>query len=98
MPFTFSGHKNLRYALVKIAPVPPLAGVTFTLQTGFGPEFAAIPLPFYATLAPAGVLPTLQNAEVVKVTNVVGDVQKLHFLLHFESVLKLTKRPGYQQP
>lgn len=31
-------------------------------------------LPFYGTLAPAGVLPTLANAEVVKVTLVVGDV------------------------
>jgi len=69
----FSGHKDLVYTLVATAPVPPAAGGTLTVTAGTGAQMPAT-LPFYATLAPAGVLPTLANAEVVKVTLRVGDV------------------------
>lgn len=64
-------HKNFAYSIVATAPVPPLTGLSLALVAGGG---ARLPTPpFNATVWPAGVLPLAGNAEIVRVTAIVGD-------------------------
>jgi hypothetical protein len=65
-------HKNFAYALVGVAPAPAASGLQVTLEAGGGARMPAVP--FNATVCPPNVVPLPGNAEVVRVTNVVGDV------------------------
>lgn len=68
---TYDQRKNLAAGVVLTAPVPATTGVTIILQAGQGAFFPAPP--FNATLWPANTVPTIANAEFVRVTAVVGD-------------------------
>jgi hypothetical protein len=65
-------HKNFAYGVVAIAPVPALTGNSLQLAAGGGAAQPAVP--FNATVWPAGQVPTSQNAEIVRVTAIAGDV------------------------
>jgi hypothetical protein len=78
---SFDAHKNGGYGLVATAPSPATTGTSLTLSSGHGERF---PQPPYASggfncpVWPANALPIFTgagiNAEVVRVTNIVGDV------------------------
>lgn len=63
--------KDYAISTVVTAPSPATSGTTLTVTTGHGTRFGAVP--FYATLVPEGQLPTLDNAEKVKVTAISTD-------------------------
>ena len=65
-------HKNFAESLIAVAPVPGMTGTSLTVTSTEGGLFPAAP--FNATVWPAGAQPTSSNAEIVRVTNVVGDV------------------------
>jgi hypothetical protein len=65
-------HKNFAESLIAVAPVPANAGTSIEVTSGEGGLFPSPP--FQATIWPAGVQPTAENAAVVRVTAVVGDV------------------------
>lgn len=65
-------HSNFAYSTVAVAPSPATTGGTLTVATGHGVLFPAAP--FNCTAWPSGVLPLATNAEIVRVTAVVGDV------------------------
>jgi hypothetical protein len=66
-------HKNFAFgAKVAVAPAPALSGGQLTLEAGGGALMPAAP--FNATAWPDAVLPLATNAEIVRVTAVVGDV------------------------
>lgn len=66
-------HKNFAGGTVQVAPSPnPLSGTSLTLTTGDAAKFPDAP--FWATVWPPGVQPSAANAEVVRVTAVVGEV------------------------
>ena len=69
---SFDGHKNFAQTLVAVAPSPATSGNSLTVSTGTGSLLPATP--FNATVQPVGVLPTSTNAEIVRVTNITGDV------------------------
>ena len=62
-------HANLAYA--NVTNSPGLAGGVITVTTGYGAIFPATP--FNCTVWPASTIPTSTNAEIVRVTNIVGD-------------------------
>lgn len=62
---------NFATGTVSTAPSPANSGTSLILQSGEGSHFPAVP--FYVTAAPDGFRATFSNAEVLKVTNVVGD-------------------------
>lgn len=64
---SFDAHTNFAYSTVATAPSPPTSGTTLHVQTGDGALFPATP--FNATVWPAGVQPTHDVAEIVRVTN-----------------------------
>lgn len=66
----FDTHKNLSLGTILTAPTPASSGTTFVLNPGDGQFFAAN-MP--CTLAPAGVVPTYDNAEVGYITAVSTD-------------------------
>lgn len=66
----FDAHSNFGYSNVA-APAPGLAGTSLTVASGQGALFPAAP--FNCTVWPAGVQPTAFNAEIVRVTAIVGD-------------------------
>ncbi len=68
----FDAHKNFAASLVVTPPSPDTSGTSLTVTTGDGALFPAVP--FNCTVAPAGMAPTLANAEIVRVTNITGDV------------------------
>jgi hypothetical protein len=68
----FDAHSNFGVSSVAVAPSPATTGTSLTVATGEGTRFPAVP--FNATLAPAGVLATPANAEIVRVTARSGDV------------------------
>lgn len=68
----FDAHANLAYSTVAVAPSPAASGTSLTVATGKGALFPAAP--FNATVWPTGVFPLASNAEIVRVTAVVGDV------------------------
>ncbi len=64
--------KNFAYTGVAVAPAPALSGTSLTVSAGAGSLFPAVP--FNATVWPPGVGPLSTNAEIVRVTNIAGDV------------------------
>ena len=62
---------NMGYSLVATAPSPATSGTTLTVTTGEGGRFTA---PTQCTIGPVGVVLTPANSEIVRVTNVAGDV------------------------
>lgn len=68
----YDAHNNLAYSTVAVPPSPPLSGTSLTLAAGQGALMPAVP--FNATVWAAGVMPLTINAEIVRVTAVVGDV------------------------
>lgn len=68
---SFDGHKNFSYSTVATAPSPATSGTTLHVQTGDGALFPAVP--FNATVWPAGVQPTHDVAEIVRVTGISTD-------------------------
>jgi hypothetical protein len=65
-------HKNFAASTVAAAPSPAASGTTLTVAAGEGARFPAAP--FNATVFPAAQAPSVTNAEIVRVTGVVGDV------------------------
>jgi hypothetical protein len=68
----FDAHANLALAPVLVPPSPALSGTSLIIAGGYAALFPAVP--FNATVYPGGVTPTAANAEIVRVTNIVGDV------------------------
>lgn len=69
------GHKNFALAPIAVAPAPALSGLVLTLQAGGG---ALMPTTaFDAPCWPPGVAPSAGNAEIVRVSSIVGDVVTL---------------------
>lgn len=68
----FDTHKNLAVSAVASAPSPASSGTSLTVTAGHGTRFPAVP--FNATIWPATAAPDPTNAEVVRVTDVTGDV------------------------
>lgn len=69
---SFDALKNFSYGQVLGAPIPAGGGTSLTLAAGQG---AAMPAPpFNAVVWPAAAIPLSSNAEIVRVTNIVGDV------------------------
>lgn len=69
---SFDNHTNFGYATILIPPIPALSGTTLTLAAGGAALLPAAP--FNATVWPAIAVPYFNNAEIVRVTNIVGDV------------------------
>ena len=63
---SFDAHKNFAYSTVATAPSPASSGTSLVVQSGDGAKFPTAP--FNATVWPAGVQPTSDVAEVVRVT------------------------------
>jgi hypothetical protein len=67
----FDAHINFGLSVVSIPPAPALSGGSLTLVAGGG---ALMPSPpFNATVYPANTRPVKTNAEIVRVTAIVGD-------------------------
>jgi hypothetical protein len=67
----FDALKNFAYAQVLGAPNPGGSGTSLQLAAGQGAALPAVP--FNAVVYPAGAIPLASNAEIVRVTGVVGD-------------------------
>lgn len=68
----FDAHANFVLTTVATAPSPATTGTSLTVATGEGASFPAVP--FNVTCWPAGSSATSANAEIVRVTNIAGDV------------------------
>jgi hypothetical protein len=68
----FDAHKNFAYTTVAVAPSPATSGLSLTVATGKGALFPAPP--FNASVWPVNTIPLQSTAEIVRVTNIVGDV------------------------
>lgn len=68
----FDAHANFALSTVATAPAPASSGTSLTVAATMGALFPAVP--FNATVWPASANPTAANAEIVRVTNIVGDV------------------------
>src|SRR5678810_790833 len=68
-------HANFAYSTVAVAPAPADSGTTLDLATGGVLDFPAAP--FNCTVWPAGQAPLSSNAEIVRVTGIVGDTQTI---------------------
>lgn len=66
-------HKDFATSTVLTAPSPATSGTSLVVQSAHGARFDSVNLPFYCTAHPEGQLPTLDNAELVKVTAVSTD-------------------------
>ena len=64
-------HTNLASALILTAPSPSISGLSLTLVTGKAARFPVAP--FNCVLCPPDVTSSLDNSEIVRVTQVVGD-------------------------
>lgn len=64
-------HPNFAYSTVASAPSPATTGTTLDVASGDGALFADFP--FDATVWPADERPTVDNAEVVRITGRSGD-------------------------
>lgn len=62
---------NFPYSTVATAPSPATSGTSLVVQAGHGARFPTAP--FNAVIWPAGNRPTVDNAEIVRVTNVSTD-------------------------
>lgn len=63
-------HKNFAVTDVTVAPSPATSGTSLTVTDAS--VFPAVP--FNATICPTGAIPTPANAEIVRVTNIAGNV------------------------
>lgn len=68
----FDAHANLALAPVLVPPSPALSGTSLIIAGGYAALFPSVP--FNCSVYPGGVTPTAANAEIVRVTNIVGDV------------------------
>lgn len=68
----YDQHSNLAYATVAVAPSPAASGTSLTVASGLGALFPTAP--FNCTVYPPNSNPLASNAEIVRVTNKVGDV------------------------
>lgn len=68
----FDAHANFAYSTVDGQPSPPLSGTSLTVRAGDGVLFPATP--FNVTVWPPNVMPLASNAEIVRVTSIVGDL------------------------
>ena len=64
--------KNFAITTVDTAPTPSTTGTTLVVETSGGALFPTPP--FNATVWPIGETPLVENAEVVRVTNIVNDI------------------------
>src|SRR5437773_1119949 len=64
-------HKNFAYSTVATAPSPADTGTSLVVQTGDGAKFPTPP--FNATVWAVGDQPSTANAEIVRVTAILGD-------------------------
>jgi hypothetical protein len=69
---SFDSHANFAQSSVSIPPSPGISGTTLTVLPTDGSKFPAAP--FNATLWPNGSIPNDDTSEIVRVTNVAGDV------------------------
>lgn len=60
-------HPNFAYSTVATAPSPATTGTSLVVASGDGVLFAE--QPFNAVVWPAGEQPTVDNAEIVRITN-----------------------------
>lgn len=67
----FQEHQNLAYSTVATAPVPAASGTFLIVASGDGTIFPTPP--FSATVWPANTDPFITNAEIVLVTDRIGD-------------------------
>ncbi len=78
MDFEFDPIENFSYGTILVAPSPALSGTEITLQSGEGDLF---PDPgsigYNITIYPESTGPLLSNAEIVRVTALVGDVMTI---------------------
>lgn len=68
---SYDAHKNFAASVIVTPPTPASSGTSLTVSVGTGAIFPAVP--FNATVWPTGVVATITNAEVVRVTNISGD-------------------------
>jgi hypothetical protein len=68
----FDAHANFAYSGVAVAPAPALTGLSLEVQAGTGVLFPAPP--FNCTVWATNSGPVSTNAEIIRVTAVVGDV------------------------
>lgn len=66
-------HRNFAIGTISTAPSPAASGTSLTLSSGQGALFPS-EAGFNATVWPAGAVPSVSNAEIVRVTAIVGDV------------------------
>jgi len=66
----FDTHRNLSFSTVAVAPSPALSGTSLDIQAGDVALFAGPP--FNCTICATGVQPSSTNAEIVRVTGIVG--------------------------
>lgn len=64
-------HKNFAYSAVATAPSPATSGTSLVVTAGHGARFPAVS--FNAVIWPAGAIPTVDNAEIVRVTAISTD-------------------------
>lgn len=69
---TFDAHKNFAISTVAVAPSSPTGGTSLSVFAGDGTKFPAVP--FNAVIWPINTQPVTANAEIVRVTNISGDV------------------------
>lgn len=63
----FDAHSNFAYSTVATAPSPAASGTTLTVTSGQGARFPAAP--FNCTVWATGAQPTVDNAEIIRVTS-----------------------------
>jgi hypothetical protein len=63
---------NFTVTTVAIPPSPATSGTSLTVHSGDGANFPATP--FSATAWPVGQIPSVSNAEIVRVTSMAGDI------------------------
>jgi hypothetical protein len=68
----YDAHKNFAYSTVAVAPSPASSGTSMEVPSGHGTRYPTPP--FNGSVWPIGTVPTPVNAELVRVTAIVGDV------------------------
>lgn len=65
-------HTNFAYGLVATAPSPATSGTSLTLAAGVAALMPATP--FNATVWPVSAISLASNSEIIRITNITGDV------------------------
>jgi len=68
---SFDPHKNFGHSAVAVAPSPSLSGTVLSVRPGDAQLFPAAP--FNIVVWPIGGMPTVANAEILRVTSIAGD-------------------------